>query len=107
MSEAEDSEQDGEGEPDEDVDDDESIATDDVEIREWKESDMGASGGPFTDADYGIVATHIATFTNFKEVSHAEKWGSFHERVRNIGLRAFAFYPVTAAASHAFGESLG
>ncbi|KAL1679888.1 hypothetical protein EV122DRAFT_263163 [Schizophyllum commune] len=92
LSEAEDSEQDGEGEPDEDVDDDDSIATDDVEIREWKESDMGASGGPFTDADYGIVATHIATFTNFKEVSHAEKWGSFHERHPMRSAKAWAEY---------------
>ncbi|KAL1748575.1 hypothetical protein HDZ31DRAFT_60308 [Schizophyllum fasciatum] len=92
LSEAEDSEQDGEGEPDDEADDAESLATDDVEIRTWKESDMGVSGGPFTDADYGIVATHIASFANFKEVSHAEKWGTFHERHPMRSAKAWAEY---------------
>ncbi|TRM66400.1 hypothetical protein BD626DRAFT_487678 [Schizophyllum amplum] len=91
LSEAEDSEQDGEGEPD-DEEDTESAAIEDVEIRNWKASDMGTSGGPFTDADYGIVATHIASFVNFKQVTHAEKWGGFHERYPMRSAKAWAEY---------------
>ncbi|KAJ7492766.1 hypothetical protein FB451DRAFT_549068 [Mycena latifolia] len=64
----------------EDEEEEEEEDDDDIEIPPADESKMGPKGGPFTKSDLGVVARHVASFSDFKETSLQDKWGDFARR---------------------------
>ncbi|KAJ7706332.1 hypothetical protein B0H17DRAFT_1036773 [Mycena rosella] len=69
----------------EESEEDEEDDDDDIEIPPNDESGMGQKGGPFTKSDLGVVARHVASFSNFKETPYQDKWNDFARRVSPCG----------------------
>lgn len=57
--------------------------SDEGDEESWDVRDMGSKGGPYTAADRGICAQHIASFPDFRVLSAHDRWQSFSEKVRS------------------------
>lgn len=80
---AEDGDEDEEEEEDED---------DDMPMGEYDENDMGSKGEPFTDADLYFTAKYVASFPNFDNVTHREKWEPYQQLYPQRAAKSWAEY---------------
>ncbi|KAJ7076561.1 hypothetical protein B0H15DRAFT_863710 [Mycena belliarum] len=76
-------------EEDEPEDEDDSV---DIVIPPADESQMGPRGGPFTKSDLGVVAKHVASFSNFRETSLQDKWADFTRRFPQRTSKSWSEY---------------
>ncbi|KAF8898901.1 hypothetical protein BD779DRAFT_1795470 [Infundibulicybe gibba] len=65
-------------------------SNDDMSLKSWDASEMGTKGGPFTDADLYITAKHVASLSNFHQLSNKEKWGPYSERFPQRSAKSWA-----------------
>ncbi|KAF7339594.1 hypothetical protein MSAN_02173900 [Mycena sanguinolenta] len=90
----EDSEQEEQEEQEDEPKEPEDENDDDIEIPPFDESAMGLKGGPFTKADLGVIARHVASFTaaEFEEASMQDKWGEIARRYPQRALKSWGEY---------------
>ncbi|KAG5653342.1 hypothetical protein H0H81_000964 [Sphagnurus paluster] len=94
-SEEEDEEKDGEEKDEKSDAEGESDADDDEDeegIKVWSESEMGAKGGPFTDADLYVTSKYVAFFPDWEDASGKTRWQPYSDRFPQRSAKSWAEY---------------
>ncbi|TFK36857.1 hypothetical protein BDQ12DRAFT_706092 [Crucibulum laeve] len=83
-------EEDSTDEDEEAVSDDDD--DDDGSIKHWEESEMGAKGEPFTEADLYYATKYIASRDDWENTGAREKWEPFSERYPQRSWKSWSEY---------------
>lgn len=84
ISTDEDEDDDEEEEEDIKSEEEEDEEDDGKAIHHYTESEMGQKGGPFTDADFYMVAKHAAKFSGWPDMTSKDRWEPFTEKVGTL-----------------------